>query len=89
MKLFIFKVGSDNRPATPEDLEFLQKQIEDFENKYEIDVPSIVTHHSVTVETVDLSSPTIFIDDDVDIIDVDHSPEDPDDDTDTEGSEWA
>lgn len=81
MRIFIFKVGSSERPATSEEIVDVQKSINDLESQYEIIIPAIVTHHDVHVEVFDLETPAVYMDtDDVD---------DDNDDDDVQESDWT
>jgi hypothetical protein len=52
-KFLHVKVGHENRPATVDDIESIQKQLVDLFEKNNVNCLAFVTHHAVTMDLIE------------------------------------
>lgn len=51
-KFLLVKIGSDNRPASTEDIEELENKLESLFTENQVDCLALVTNHTVEIEII-------------------------------------
>lgn len=53
---YVIRVGNDERPAGPEDIEQVKKEFEKFKKENNLEVNAFITHHTFDIQQIFLNN---------------------------------